>query len=306
MPLQPAAGTAVSASRHGPPPQRIPRQHAKRSERIEELDVRRLTIHPAALRLPMRSEDSDRSRALRESLREQGLLQPLDVDAAGRVLDGRERFRGARALGWKKISCRRVPPSRVAALLGQARLSSPQYSQGQRALFIVAQHWPIFADRKERRLINLKQSQTPTANALGSAERATVAKLVQRLKINSESLRQAARLWEEKENRGKSLIQGVVDGALSLGNAYDDLTHNGEKVEKAGRRLRRWIRQAEVCLAEFSEMTQAEEQRKVRANLSQVRDQIARTLAALPQITRGVAVNGFAHRIPAGERQLSA
>jgi len=52
---------------------------------------------------------------LAESLREQGLLQPIGILPEGHLVFGERRIRAARKLGWKEIDARIVKPQSILA-----------------------------------------------------------------------------------------------------------------------------------------------------------------------------------------------
>uniref|UniRef100_A0A6M3LRR3 ParB-like N-terminal domain-containing protein n=1 Tax=viral metagenome TaxID=1070528 RepID=A0A6M3LRR3_9ZZZZ len=47
--------------------------------------------------------------ALRESIRECGLIEPLVIDEAGNLLAGRRRYQAVSELGWTEVECHVLP-----------------------------------------------------------------------------------------------------------------------------------------------------------------------------------------------------
>lgn len=77
---------------------------------MTQVPIHSLALHPAADRVPM-ADASDLS-ALRQSLREHGQQDPIDVNEQGQILDGRTRWTLLKELGISMVEVRpvEVPP----------------------------------------------------------------------------------------------------------------------------------------------------------------------------------------------------
>src|SRR3990170_826029 len=88
----------------GTPPPVPPAAQSTAGESLR--DVRLDQVHPNPLQ-PRREFSENELRELRDSLRENGLLQPITVRATGRdqyqLIAGERRLRAAKQLGWTTI-----------------------------------------------------------------------------------------------------------------------------------------------------------------------------------------------------------
>jgi hypothetical protein len=70
---------------------------------VKEVKIDDLTVHPALEGLPMLTKEQ--FECLAESIRRNGVLKPVEVDSAGRVVDGRNRLLAAEAVGLETVPC---------------------------------------------------------------------------------------------------------------------------------------------------------------------------------------------------------
>jgi N6-adenosine-specific RNA methylase IME4 len=96
--------------------------------------------------------------ALRENIRAKGVLVPLDVTAAGVVLDGHHRLRAARELGLETVPVRLVKPADELLYLLEMALLRRQLEKGPRAALAVelANVQGLRAEARERQRANLR------------------------------------------------------------------------------------------------------------------------------------------------------
>ncbi|RLE42156.1 hypothetical protein DRJ16_05180, partial [Candidatus Woesearchaeota archaeon] len=67
---------------------------------LVSIPVQLLKPHPKAIAVPMSKEDEE---ALRESIKERGILDPIHINPKGEILDGVHRWRYAKELKIEKI-----------------------------------------------------------------------------------------------------------------------------------------------------------------------------------------------------------
>lgn len=75
-------------------------------EAVDRVPIESLALHPAAGRVPM--ADGTDLAALRQSLREHGQQDPIDVNEKGEILDGRTRWTLLKELGVSTVEVRQV------------------------------------------------------------------------------------------------------------------------------------------------------------------------------------------------------
>jgi N6-adenosine-specific RNA methylase IME4/ParB-like chromosome segregation protein Spo0J len=121
-----------------------------------------LRPHPEAGRLP--EMDAKVYREWRADIERRGLLTPLEINAAGVVLDGHLRLRAAGELGLKEVPVRVIAPADEVEYLVHAALQHRYLSPWQRATLAV--ELDLYRDAqaagKKRSLANLK-GQTEVA-----------------------------------------------------------------------------------------------------------------------------------------------
>lgn len=97
--------------------------------------------------------------AFRADIEQRGLLVPLEITAAGVVLDGRERLNAARELGLTRVPVRVVAPHDQLDYMLRAAIQRRQLSASQRAALTIElhQYQQLAAEGRERQRANLRQ-----------------------------------------------------------------------------------------------------------------------------------------------------
>lgn len=117
-----------------------------------------LTIHPSLAALPMTPESDPASQAIVASVCEIGIIDPLKI-CKGRVVDGRDRLRAARAAGLDEVPITEVSEDQVADIILHSLVARRHYGKMVRAYVA----WPVFATAlahaRKRRLNNLRKGQ---------------------------------------------------------------------------------------------------------------------------------------------------
>jgi N6-adenosine-specific RNA methylase IME4 len=98
-------------------------------------------------------------------IRERGIQVPLDVTAAGVVMDGHQRLRAAITLGLSEVPVRVVTPEDEVEYLMLAALRRRHLSASQQAAVAIeiGVHREARAEAEQRRLANLKQNRSEVA-----------------------------------------------------------------------------------------------------------------------------------------------
>jgi N6-adenosine-specific RNA methylase IME4 len=132
---------------------------------IELRPTSALRTHPQAGLVPEVSADAYRS--FRANIERAGLQEPLQVTAAGVVLDGHLRLRAASELGLEQLPVRVVAPTDELEYMVRAALARRHLSASQRAALAVdlADYRSARSEAAERRLANLK-GQAPEVATL--------------------------------------------------------------------------------------------------------------------------------------------
>jgi N6-adenosine-specific RNA methylase IME4 len=127
-------------------------------EGVERWPRAALRPHPQAGLVPALA--GAQLEALQADVERRGLLVPLEVTAAGVVLDGRARLRVAAALSLEQVPVRVVAPADEREHMLLAALRRQHLSPSQRAALALtlAEVQRVQAAARERRLANLRQS----------------------------------------------------------------------------------------------------------------------------------------------------
>src|SRR5919197_525553 len=139
--MAPTPGRGAADLPARPPPRRLARRRpamdrlAGRSGRRDEA---MMDHHPIADLFPMLADDELKEMA--EDIRERGLLQPIVLDGAGRVLDRRHLTKGQQAM--VAAQARSLSKQNMRSLGEQTGLSATRISQATTVL----QHAPDLAD----------------------------------------------------------------------------------------------------------------------------------------------------------------
>ena len=203
-------------------PDRSPRQS-------RELSLRRpdeLCAHADASLVP--ALPPAEAAALAADIRVRGILSPLDVTAAGVILDGHERLRAARELGLKEVPVRIVAPSDERSYILLAALRRKHLNPGQRAaigldLDEVEQERQ---EARERQRANLRQN-TEVASSPPRGER-TRDRVAERTGASPRTVQDT----ETVRTYDRALFEQVKRGDI--------------RAEQAARRVRRARRDAEL------------------------------------------------------------
>lgn len=109
--------------------------NGKYPKRHETHRTAQLRAHQHAQLVPAMAEEEHR--AFVADVAERGLQAPLDINAAGIVLDGRQRLRAATELGLESVPVRTVSPADEIEFMLLAALRRRQLSPSQRAALVV-------------------------------------------------------------------------------------------------------------------------------------------------------------------------
>lgn len=135
-----------------------PRPTSNQTEQLPLLwPVAQLVLHPQAELVPaMRAEEY---RAFLADVARHGVVVPLEITAAGVVLDGRERLRAAQELGLGEVPVRVVAPANELEHMLRVAILRRQLTASQRAALAVElqQYRELEAEGRARQRANLRQ-----------------------------------------------------------------------------------------------------------------------------------------------------
>src|SRR5215212_9171166 len=130
-----------------------------RSTRVERRPTASLAPHQEAACIPVMNE-ADYS-AFRADVARRGLVCPLEINADGVVLDGRQRLRAARDLRLARVPVRVVAPGDEFEYMLKAALLRRQLTPSQRAALLA--ETDVYRELKEggrvRQHANLRQNE---------------------------------------------------------------------------------------------------------------------------------------------------
>jgi hypothetical protein len=133
-----------------------------------ELDLRDLSVdHPLLVGIPVWDGQSPEFAALRDDVRTRGLLYPLLIDNAQRVVDGRNRRNVVRALGGlgganaNRVPCRVVSQDEAASIIVSCLIHRRQHTKGALAYLVAPLFEQVLTESKNRRAANLRNVDSP-------------------------------------------------------------------------------------------------------------------------------------------------
>lgn len=157
-----------------------------------QIPISHLSVHPAVTLAWEMPDDHPGFLSLVESIKEQGLLEPLKITAAKQVVDGRHRLRACRAAGFESVECIVVPDDRVGEI-AVATLFERRHMVTRGQLAYAA--YPLFAaghrELQRRNAELIKRGAQPGESSTGSVEGYASA-----VGVSRDLFLQAARLHE--------------------------------------------------------------------------------------------------------------
>jgi N6-adenosine-specific RNA methylase IME4/ParB-like chromosome segregation protein Spo0J len=188
-----------------------------------------LRLHPASTSVPAMA--ADEYEAFRADIAERGILVPLEITAAGIVLDGRHRLRAAADLGTETVPVRLVAPTDEHEHVLLAALQRRHLSPSQRAA--VAVELDYYREAKvngeQMRLANLKgEIEVATLPARGERSRELAARLAG---VSPRTVQDAATVHEQ-------------DAAL-----FEQIKRGDIPAHTAARKVRRRLRDTQLPAA---------------------------------------------------------
>ena len=188
-----------------------------------------LRVHPQAdgLLPPLAA---DQRRAFTADIAKRGITTPLEITAAGVILDGRERFHAAHELGIDEVPVRVVSPKDEVEHILLAALQRRHLSASQRAALALEldSYRELQASARERRLGNLRQNSEGATSPPRGKSRDQVAAWAG---VSARTVQDAATV----QRHDRELFERVKAGTL-----HADL---------AARRVRRSLRDAQLPAA---------------------------------------------------------
>jgi N6-adenosine-specific RNA methylase IME4 len=195
--------------------------------RVEYRSPKSLRGHREAARIPSMSVDE--AAAFEADIAENGIQLPLDITAAGVVLDGRHRHRAALALGLDSVPVRVVEPADEVEYMFRMALVRRHLSAGQKALVVLErdEYRTSRAAAAERKRANLRNGPLDVATLPHRGR--TRALAAERAGVSERTVQHAITV---REHGDPDLLKQVAAGKLS--------------VEKAAREVKRRERYARI------------------------------------------------------------
>lgn len=179
-----------------------------------------LTIHPLVEHLPVRLPDSPEGRALRALIAENGVTDPIKI-SKGRIVDGREVWLHAKALGLDTVPCLEVPAGDVATIVLGSILGRKHYSKSALAYLAFPLIDPVLAEAKKRKLANLKAGKISAERTLSGLSSATSAEeLADQLALSRTFLFSARNIhghFAKNEALKEHFESQILSGEMGLG-----------------------------------------------------------------------------------------
>lgn len=199
-----------------------------------------LVVHPAAELLPVRHPDSPEARALRAAIAEVGIIDPLQI-SKGRIVDGRERWLHAKALGKETVPCIEIPEADVQAVVLIGMLTRKHYTKSALA-YLAFPFWEAaLKESKARRLANLKKGALlPDSPLAGLSGKSTVEEFSEYMGVDRKRFFEARNVHghfskhaDMKEHFEPLLLSGEMSlGAVLQGIAGWLSTKGKDKAER--------------------------------------------------------------------------
>lgn len=236
---------------------------------MTRVPIQSLILHPAADRVPM-ADNTDLA-ALRESLRKHGQQDPIDVNEAGQILDGRTRWTLLKEIGSTTVEVRPIelaPEQQTHYIVDRALARRHLTAEQKRALNALLREvvveevkHPITGEE-----VKIGHGQSQRAKALG-VDRTTV----RRWDEEEADANATADPTHQRTHRGRiEPIRKPHDAPVARTNGR---AHRGQKPIERKRHAPRWT-------ADFSKWCRYSARPEDKALLLRLDEQIHAALAA--------------------------
>ena len=184
---------------------------------VKEFEVEALSLHPIfkIVRQPEMAPDSMEFISLVEDVRRHGVMEPLKVTAKGQIMDGRHRWRAAKAAGLDEVPVRIFPEEEALSIVASSIAHRRHYTKAALAYVM----WPMAAKYMEegKRVSsgNLKRGKgknpndPPKTDSVGNRDGkgATLGNFSAEIGVSDDYLRMAADLHGILEVSGDKLMR---------------------------------------------------------------------------------------------------
>jgi len=175
-----------------------------------------LKVHPVASLFPEMS--TAEYQALKDDIRERGLMEPIWLAKDGRIIDGRHRYKACRELKIEPTCVRNKydDDATIAGVVVSLNLKRRHLNESQRAM-VAARLKPIYAKAAEARQHQgrPKKGAKPPENLPGDTGESRE-KAADALNVSARSVESAARVLELAT---KELVHAVDTGAVAVSAA---------------------------------------------------------------------------------------
>ncbi len=151
-----------------------------------------LSVHKAIASMPRLAADDPRYDAMRGAWLESGILQPLYVTEAGKIIDGRHRWWFARDMELPEVPCIEVDETEISTVVMAAIAGRNHLTKGQRAYLSYPYLQDAWEAAQRRRMEVLKSG----ANRGMLPKVASVEDLAEQIGVSVDLMNQARRLHD--------------------------------------------------------------------------------------------------------------
>lgn len=185
------------------------------SARVVEVAISLLSVHSKQAELSPEMRDKDWAKFL-AGIQNNGVLQPLSVTRGNRVIDGKNRLRAARQLGFESVRVvyEDIPEDEIASYITETKLSRDGLTKGQRAAIVINLYYEGEQAKAQARM--LMGVETPSADMHeGDASE----RLAKKAGIGRRNMYY---LLAVKRNR-PDLFTKVFNGEYAIGRAHAEM-----------------------------------------------------------------------------------
>ncbi len=165
-----------------------------------------LTPHPLLARIPELPYDCPERRALVESIRSEGLLQPLLVKGR-EIVDGRHRHDACQTLGLETIPCIEVEGD-IADIIVDSLTQRRHYTKSAIALAAMPLMQAYIEAGRNRRIANLQKGES-SESALSALSGDTYNQFADRLGVSRRLIGYAQDIFKKLETLGNHMLDSA-------------------------------------------------------------------------------------------------
>lgn len=187
--------------------------------KVIEVATNQLSVHSKQTELSPEMRDKDWTKFL-AGIKENGILQPLSITKGNRVIDGKNRLKAAKLLGYEnvRVVIEDVPEDEIATYITETKLSRDELTRGQRAAIVINLYYEEERAKAEEREARTRFGSDTGYPELDTPEErgATNEILAKKSGVGKSNI---AYLLAVKRNR-PDLFAKVFSGEYAIGRAH--------------------------------------------------------------------------------------